>query len=115
MDTRARSGSSLRVPSLPTVRGGDSAASTLGAFGQPARQGLRVGVGQILRRHRDRPPDALPAGLDPGQQVGLGIGAAGVRTRAIERKLRSVETLEGAPDLLQLPADSEDDASAPED
>jgi len=47
--------------------------------------------------------------------VSKSIGAAGVRTRAIERKLRSVETLEGTPDLLQLPADSEDDASAPED
>ncbi len=47
--------------------------------------------------------------------VSKSIGAAGVRTRAIERKLRSVETLEGAPDLLQLAADSEDDASAPED
>ncbi len=47
--------------------------------------------------------------------VSKSIGAAGVRTRAIERRLRSVETLEGTPDLLQLPADSEDDASAPED
>ncbi len=47
--------------------------------------------------------------------VSKSIGAAGVRTRAIERKLRSVETLEGAPDLLQLPVDSDDDASAPED
>lgn len=47
--------------------------------------------------------------------VSKSIGAAGVRTRAIERKLRSVETLEGTPDLLQLPADSEDEASAPED
>ena len=47
--------------------------------------------------------------------VSKSIGAAGVRTRAIERKLRSVETLEGAPDLLQLPVDSDDGASAPED
>lgn len=47
--------------------------------------------------------------------VSRSIGAAGVRTRAIERRLRSVETLEGASDLLQLGSDSDDDASAPED
>jgi DNA recombination protein RmuC len=50
------------------------------------------------------------------ETVSNSIGKAGVRTRAIERKLRSVETLEGAP-LLQLDADLDDEAdpSAPED
>jgi DNA recombination protein RmuC len=46
--------------------------------------------------------------------VSKSIGAAGVRTRAIERSLRKVESFEGV-DVLQLEASPELDASAPED
>jgi DNA recombination protein RmuC len=50
------------------------------------------------------------------ETVSNSIGKAGVRTRAIERRLRSVETFDGAP-LLPLSAadDDEADAAEPED
>jgi len=45
------------------------------------------------------------------ETVSNSIGKAGVRTRAIERRLRSVETLDGPP-LLPLDADADEDADA---